>query len=167
MQHQFDSNASNDHVGGELEDEEDLDEIARQEEILEENATATNRLLKSKSEEMSTGAKPHSSSSSYFPTSEDSQEPLIQLAQGDSESARPSAKETFSDTPSSEPMFPPRSRTTSTAKCRFKLSPHFLSRLIQYLNNRLENSLAGDSNHAYALRNLSKPGCGTQSAIVF
>ena len=102
-----------------MEDEEDFDEIARQEEILEENATATNRLLKSKREEMSTGAKPHSSPSSYSPTSEDSQEPLIQLAQGDSESARPSAKETFSDTSSSEPIFPPRARTTSTAKCRF------------------------------------------------
>lgn len=77
VQHKFDNNALNDDVGDELEDEEDFDEIARQEEILEENATATNRLLKSKSEEMSTGAKPHSSLSSYSPTSEDSQEPLI------------------------------------------------------------------------------------------
>lgn len=71
MQHKSDNNALNDDVADELEDEEDFDEIARQEEILEENATATNRLLKSKSEEMSTGAKPHSSPSSYSPTSED------------------------------------------------------------------------------------------------
>ena len=167
VQHKFDNNALIDDVGDELEDEEGFDDIARQEEILEENATATNRLLKSKSEEMSTGAKPYSSPSSNTSTSEDIQEPLIQLAQGDSESARPSAKETFSDTPSSEPMFSPRARTTSTAKCRFSLSPQFLSRLIQYLNNRLDNSLAGDSNHAYALRNLSNTGCGTQSALVF
>lgn len=46
MQHQFDNNALNDGVRDELEDEEDFDEIARQEEILEENATATNRQQK-------------------------------------------------------------------------------------------------------------------------